>query len=36
LIIHFRESNHKFTDVYLEGDARLIYTAELGEDAWKR
>ena len=34
--IHFRESNHVFTDVYLEGDARLIYTAELGEDAWKR
>ena len=33
--IHFRESNHVFTDVYLEGDARLIYTAELGEDAWK-
>jgi diaminopimelate epimerase len=36
LTIHFRESNHEFTDVYLEGDARLIYTAELGEDAWKR
>ncbi len=34
--IHFRESNHVFTDVYLEGDARLIYTAELGEDAWRR
>ena len=34
--IHFRESIHVFTDVYLEGDARLIYTAELGEDAWKR
>ena len=34
--IHFRESNHVFTDVYLEGDARIIYTAELGEDAWKR
>ena len=34
--IHFRESKHVFTDVYLEGDARLIYTAELGEDARKR
>jgi diaminopimelate epimerase len=34
LTIHFCESNHIFTDVYLEGDARLIYTAELLEDAW--
>jgi diaminopimelate epimerase len=34
--IHFRESNHVFTDVYLEGDARLIYTAELNQDAWRR
>jgi diaminopimelate epimerase len=33
--IHFRESNHVFTDVYLEGDARLIYTAELNQDAWR-
>lgn len=36
LTIYFRESNHVFTDVYLEGDARMIYTAELGEDAWKQ
>ncbi|MEE4265120.1 MAG: diaminopimelate epimerase [Desulfobacteraceae bacterium] len=35
LTIHFRESDRVFTDVYLEGDAKLIYTAELGEDAWK-
>ncbi len=35
LTIHFREDNQAFTDVYLEGDARIIYTAELGEDAWK-
>jgi len=34
LTIYFRASNHRFTDVYLEGDARLIYTGELGEDAW--
>ena len=33
--IHFRESNHVFTDVYLEGDARLIYTAEFKPDAWR-
>lgn len=36
LTIYFRENNHVFTDVYLEGDARMIYTAELGEDAWKQ
>ena len=35
LTIHFRESNGVFTDVYLEGDARMIYIAELREDAWK-
>ena len=35
LTIYFRESNHVFTDVYLEGDARLIYTAEFEEDAWR-
>ena len=36
LIIYFREDNGRFTDVYLEGDARLIYTGELGEDAWRK
>ena len=36
LRIYFSENNHVFTDVYLEGDARLIYSAELGEDAWRR
>jgi diaminopimelate epimerase len=35
LTIHFSENSQVFTDVYLEGDARLIYSAELGEDAWK-
>jgi diaminopimelate epimerase len=35
LTIHFREDNQVFTDVYLEGDARLVYTAELNSDAWK-
>ena len=34
LTIHFRERMREFTDVYLEGDARLIYTAKLGQDAW--
>ena len=36
LTIYFRERDRVFTDVYLEGDARLIYTAELNPDAWKK
>ena len=35
LTIHFNDDNADFSDVYLEGDARIIYTAQLGEDAWK-
>jgi diaminopimelate epimerase len=35
LTIHFAEDNGIFSNVYLEGDARIIYTAQLGEDAWK-
>jgi diaminopimelate epimerase len=35
LTIHFTEKNGIFHDVYLEGDARIIYTAQLGEEAWK-
>ena len=33
LTIHFTEQNGQFDDVYLEGDARIIYTAQLGEEA---
>jgi hypothetical protein len=36
LTIYFAESSGIFNEVYLEGDARIIYTAQLGEDAWKR
>jgi len=35
LTIYFREDNGVFTDVYLEGDARLIYKGELNQDAWR-
>ncbi len=36
LTIHFfTDDKANFRDVYLEGDARIIYTAQLGEDAWK-
>ena len=35
LTIHFSGGGGIFSNVYLEGDARIIYTAQLGEDAWK-
>lgn len=34
LTIHFSQSGGRFTDVYLEGDARVIYRGELLQDAW--
>jgi len=34
LTIHFSEKAGEFYDIYLEGDARLIYKGELGEEAW--
>jgi diaminopimelate epimerase len=34
LRIYFNNHRNTFTDVYLEGDARLIYRAELCEEAW--
>ncbi|MFH2098117.1 MAG: diaminopimelate epimerase [Pseudomonadota bacterium] len=33
LTIHFTKTGDAFDEVYLEGDARIIYRAELGEDA---
>ena len=33
LIIYFTEDQGAFRDIYLEGDAKLIYKAELGDDA---
>lgn len=35
LTIHFTRRKDQFEEVYLEGDARVIYTAELGPDAWQ-
>ncbi|MBI1929747.1 diaminopimelate epimerase [Candidatus Poribacteria bacterium] len=35
LTIHFDLENGGAKNVYLEGDARLIYSGELTEDAWK-
>ena len=34
LFIYFKEKNGKISDIYLEGDARIIYKGELYEDAW--
>ncbi len=36
LTIYFSEDDGVFSDVHLEGDARLIYTGQLGEEAWKQ
>jgi diaminopimelate epimerase len=35
LTIHFKKDGNKYNDIYLEGDARIIYSAQLGADAWK-
>jgi diaminopimelate epimerase len=35
LTIYFKKDGNIFSDIYLEGDARIIYSAQLGEDAWK-
>ena len=35
LYIYFKEKEGRFYDVYLEGDAKIIYKGELWEDAWK-
>jgi diaminopimelate epimerase len=34
LCIYYKKNNGKYSDVYLEGDARIIYRGELREDAW--
>ena len=35
LSIYFKKDGSVFNDIYLEGDARIIYSAQLSEDAWK-
>lgn len=35
LTIHYKQDNGRFYDIYLEGDARVIYKGELGTDAWQ-
>jgi len=35
LTVHFKYDNNRFNDIYLEGDARIIYKGTLWEDAWR-
>jgi diaminopimelate epimerase len=35
LRIHFKEKDGRFDQIYMEGDARIVYTGELQPDAWK-
>jgi diaminopimelate epimerase len=35
LTVYFTKRDGIFRNVFLEGDARIIYTAQLGEEAWK-
>ncbi|HUV50503.1 MAG TPA: diaminopimelate epimerase [Anaerolineae bacterium] len=35
LYVYYKEKEDIFYDVYLEGDARIIYRGEVYEDAWK-
>lgn len=35
LSIFYSEKEGRYHDIYLEGDARIIYRAQLWEDAWK-
>jgi diaminopimelate epimerase len=32
--VHFDAVGDRFTDVFLEGDARVIYRGDLWEEAW--
>jgi diaminopimelate epimerase len=35
LTVHFKRQEGRFRDVYLEGDARVIYRGDLWEEAWQ-
>lgn len=35
LTVHFNTKGDRYTDVFLEGDARVIYRGDLWEDAWR-
>jgi diaminopimelate epimerase len=35
LTIFFKQNNDRFTDIYMQGDARIIYHGKLHGDAWR-
>lgn len=35
LNVYYSKSDHRYTDIYLEGDARVIYEGRLMSDAWQ-
>jgi diaminopimelate epimerase len=35
LTIHFSAADGQYNDIYMEGDARVIYTGVLQPDAWE-
>ena len=35
LAIYFSKKDHVYSNIHLEGDARIIYTGKLWQDAWK-
>lgn len=35
LNVYYSKSGHRYTDIYLEGDARVIYEGQLMSDAWQ-
>ncbi len=35
LTVHYRKAGDRFTDVFLEGDARIVCRGELFDDAWR-
>jgi len=35
LTIYFNQADSRFDDIFMEGDARIIYHGELGSDAWQ-
>lgn len=35
LIVSFTQEQGRFRDIYLAGDARVVYEGEMGEEAWK-
>jgi hypothetical protein len=32
--VHFARRGQQFTDVFLEGDARMVSSGEIWEEAW--